>query len=149
MFKRLSDEIPLEVKVISGKAPTLHGINLNFIPWTLEGQNSEIATFDIGVMPLPDSPYARGKCAYKALQYMAAGVVPVVSDVGVNSEVVQDGENGFVASDVEDFYHKIKLLYNNKEMLKKMGAESSLRTKEYYSVDTAVARLDEIFRLKL
>ncbi len=111
---------PLEVKVISGKAPTLHGINLNFIPWTLEGQNSEIATFDIGVMPLPDSPYARGgKCAYKALQYMAAGVVPVVSDVGVNSEVVQDGENGFVASDVEDFYHKIKLLYNNKEMLKR------------------------------
>jgi len=145
VFRRLSKDFPLEVRVISGKPPHLEGINMKFIPWTVETQDFEISQFDVGVMPLPDSPHARGKCAYKAIQYMAAGVVPVVSDVGVNSDVVIDVVTGMVAKDIDNFYDKILYLYKNKDILKSMGEVASRHVTDFYSVNSAVKLVDEIF----
>lgn len=145
VFRKLSGEIPLEVRVISGKEPDMPGVDMKFIPWTVDGQDAEIAKFDAGVMPLPDSPYARGKCAYKALQYMAAGVVPVVSNVGVNADVAEKGKCGLVADNIDDFYTELKYLSKNRGQMREMGENAAKRVREKFSVDYAVDRLDEIF----
>jgi glycosyltransferase involved in cell wall biosynthesis len=144
VFKKLSEDFPMKLNVISGEAPNIEGIDMEFIPWTLDGQDAEIAKLDVGVMPLPDSPHARGKCAYKAIQYMAAGVAPVVSDVGVNAEVVAD--TGLVTESIDDFYDKIKYLYENKDTLKQMGKKAWVRACENYSIDFAVDKIDMLLK---
>jgi glycosyltransferase involved in cell wall biosynthesis len=146
VFQRLSEEIPLEVRVITGVSVRIENVDVKFIPWSLETQEIEIAKCDIGIMPLPDSLHAQGKCAFKAIQYMASGVVPVVSDVGINSCVVLHDETGLVAKNIEDFYSHIKFLYENEDKMKTMGKESRKRAVENYSIDVAVGKLDKVFK---
>lgn len=146
VFQRLSTEIPLEVRVITGIPVDMKNVVVKFIPWHEETQEIEIAKCDIGVMPLPDSLHAQGKCAFKAIQYMASGVVPVVSDVGINSCVVLHNETGLVAKDIEEFYNHIKYLYENKDKMKTMGEKARKRAIENFSIDIAVDKLDKIFQ---
>jgi glycosyltransferase involved in cell wall biosynthesis len=141
---RLSQKIPLELAVISGKPPQMDGVNVRFIPWDVNTQEAELAKLDAGLMPLPDSPHARGKCGYKAIQYMAAGVTPIVSDVGVNKDIVIHGETGLVAENIDDFYNHIMYLYQNPEVNARMGKNARKRAEEHYSLDTAVDNLDRI-----
>ncbi|MBT3882941.1 MAG: glycosyltransferase family 4 protein [Campylobacteraceae bacterium] len=146
VFERLSKELSLEVRMITGKPVNMENVNVNFIPWSLETQEIEIAKFDVGLMPLPDSPHAQGKCAFKAIQYMASGVVPIVSDVGINSCVVSHNVSGLVAKDTEQFYEHIKYLYQNKDKMKDMGEIARKRAVEYFSIDIAVNKLDKLFQ---
>jgi glycosyltransferase involved in cell wall biosynthesis len=146
VFEKLSKEIPLEIRVITGIPIEMKNVDIKFIPWNINTQEIEIAKFDVGVMPLPNSSHAQGKCAYKAIQYMAAGVCPVVSDVGINSCVVLHNETGLVAKDIDDFYNQIKFLYENKSKLQMMGKRSRIRAIEEFSIDVAAEKLNEIFK---
>ena len=146
VFQRLSTEISLEVRVITGIPVNMKNVDVKFIPWCEETQEIEIAKCDIGVMPLPDSLHAQGKCAFKAIQYMASGVVPVVSNVGINSCVVLHNETGLVAKDIEEFYNHIKYLYQNKDKMNIMGENARKRAIEHFSIDIAVDKLDKIFQ---
>ena len=87
--------------VISNVFPDWPEVEMRKVQWTRDGEVDEVRAFDIGLMPLSDSPYARGKCAFKALQYMALGVVPVVSPVGVNETVVVPKITGAHATDTQ------------------------------------------------
>lgn len=97
----------IELVVISSglpdAGPAWDGVRLVHRPWSEAGEAAEIARCDVGVMPLPDSEWARGKCALKLLQYMAAGVPVVASPVGVNADIVRPGENGLLAADSPDW----------------------------------------------
>jgi len=144
VLKKLSEEFPLELRIISSKSIKMEDINTTFIPWSLETQEEEISKFDIGIMPLPDNPYTRGKCGYKALQYMACCIPPVVSDVGVNSEIVRHGVDGFVAKDQEDFYFYLKLLLKDENLRKEMGLNARKRAEENYSIEVISKLLLEL-----
>ena len=84
--------------VISDRPPprSLAALNAEFVRWRPESEVGDLAALDVGVMPLPDGPYERGKCAFKLLQYMALGRPGVASPVGANSEVVTDRVDGFL-----------------------------------------------------
>lgn len=82
------------LSVISDRPHDVPGCPVEHVPWTLEGQGAALARLDVGIMPLQDNAWNRGKCSYKLLQYMAAGVPAVGSPVGMNAEVIVDGENG-------------------------------------------------------
>ena len=84
--------------VISEATVAFDGVPVEHVRWTLGTQEQELANLDVGIMPLADSPWARGKCSYKLLQYMAAELPVVASPVGMNTEVVEDGRNGLLAS---------------------------------------------------
>jgi len=109
-------------------------LGIKGIPWTLEREVEELKDFHIGIMPLPDDKWSKGKCGFKALQYMAMEIPPVVSPVGVNTEIVQDSINGLLATDTDDWVDKISYLIENPEARKTMGKKARQTVVEHYSV---------------
>src|SRR5688572_24648311 len=103
-------------------------------PWRKESEIEDMSEFDIGIMPLPDTEWAKGKCGLKGLQYMALGIPTIMSPVGVNSEIIQDGENGFLASSDEEWVNKLSLLIESFELRKKIGDAGRKTVEEKYSI---------------
>ena len=94
-----------------------------------------IQTFDVGVMPLVDSEEAKAKCGFKALAYMACGVASIVSPVGVNSIIVQDGINGLWAQNEAEWISKLSLLLKNKTLRTQLGREGRKKVEQKYSLE--------------
>lgn len=104
----------------------------------------EIQKFDIGLMPLADNEWNRGKCAFKAIEYMTCGVVPIVSAVGENVYLVRDGENGFLAKTSQDWIEKIMNLYKNRELFTSIGQKAQLTIKNQYSFSANIPKIIKI-----
>lgn len=123
----------------SGKIKALFGFldsKFNCIDWVDYIQLPRlIQTFDIGVMPLRDDNEARGKCGFKALQYMASGVPVVISPVGINKEIVEDGINGFLAKDSSEWIKKLSTLIENEELRDKFSQKGRKTVEEFYSLE--------------
>ena len=98
---------------------------------------------DIGLMPLIDTPRARGKCAFKALQYMGVGTPVVISPVGMNAEVIEDGVHGFFARTSEEWYDRLEKLITDPDLREQMGRKARQRVIELYSFEANYPRLKE------
>ena len=94
----------------------------------------ELSSFDIGIMPLPDDEWAKGKCGLKGLQYMALEIPTIMSPVGVNSQIINSGVNGFLATTDDEYVNAISQLIEDKELRKKVGAEGRKTVVDHYSV---------------
>jgi glycosyltransferase involved in cell wall biosynthesis len=124
----------------------LKGLPIQTRVWAEETEISQVQEFDIGIMPLPDEPFERGKCGYKLIQYMACGKPVVASPVGVNKVIVKDGENGYLASSTDDWYDKLRTLIDNRALRQKMGENGRQLVEEKYSLQVTAPKLVEIFR---
>lgn len=140
-LQQLAQHYPIELRIICSKSIEIEGVPVHFIPWSLDTQEKEIAQFDIGIMPLPDTGHAQGKCGYKALQYMAAGVPPVVSDVGINHEIVAHGETGLVCDNIDDFYGALETLIKNPSLRHTMGDKARQQVENEYSIHVVAEKL--------
>lgn len=119
---------------------------LDMVPWREETEVSEIQKMDIGVMLLTDTPWARGKCGYKLIQYMACGLPVVASPVGVNSQIVEHEVNGFHASTKEEWNEAITTLLNDRELRQKMGREGRRKAERDYSLQLWGPRVAHLLR---
>lgn len=146
VLKNLAARYDFQLRLICDQSLELDGVDVKLVPWDIETQDREIADFDIGIMPLNDSLHANGKCGYKALQYMAAAVPAVVSDVGINSEIVQYGKSGCAAKKIEDFYHAIEHLIISPQERKIIGEASRLEVTEKYSIEVVSRMLATVLR---
>ena len=136
-LQRLTEMFPgLKLKVISDKALQLDGVHVENDPWRLETEQANLASFDIGIMPLWDSVWTRGKCGYKILQYMGVGTAVVASDVGVNNEIISNGENGFLARTQEDWVEALSSLIRNAEQRKAFGLRGRELIEKRYSLES-------------
>lgn len=140
-LKKLAREYPIELRVISDNHFELDGVVVKNIPWDLSTQYSEISKFDIGIMPLPKNSWTKGKCSYKALQYMATGVPVVATNWGYNSYVIEDGKNGLLAENSDEFYEKLKFLIDNPSSAHKIGVAGHSFIEQEYSIEIIGARL--------
>ena len=100
-------------------------------PWSLETQAHDLASCDIGLAPLPDDRFSRGKCGFKILQYAAAGLPVIASPVGCNSSYVEDGIDGLHAPNPNDWVEKISQLLNQPETRKQMGEQAKLKSAQF------------------
>ncbi|MBN2681306.1 MAG: glycosyltransferase family 4 protein [Bacteroidales bacterium] len=132
-------------KVIGDASYTNEQLDIKGIAWQKSNEIEELSEFDIGIMPLPDSEWAKGKCGLKGLQYMALEIPTIMSPVGVNSEIISDGENGFLADSDEQWVDRISLLIENKELRNKIGSEGRKTVIEKYSVESQKHRYLEAF----
>tara|TARA_B100000315_G_scaffold248750_1_gene278966 strand:- start:192 stop:1280 length:1089 start_codon:yes stop_codon:yes gene_type:complete len=121
-------------KVIGDESYRNKELGIVGLPWRIEEEVKELSSFDIGIMPLPDDDWARGKCGLKGLQYMALETATVMSPVGVNSEIICSGENGFLADSVEDWVNKLSELIENESLRKNFGEEGRKTVMMKYSV---------------
>lgn len=128
--------------VISDRPPphSLAALNAQFVRWRPESEVADLASLDIGVMPLPDLPYERGKCAFKLLQYMALGRPGVASPVGANSEVVTDRRDGFLPDSEDDWVEALTLLIRDPALRQDVGARARARVEEAYSLSVVADR---------
>ena len=102
--------------------------------WDSETELNELMTFDIGITPLPDNEWTRGKCGFKTLQYMSMAIPVVSSPVGVNTEIILDGINGFLARNEEEWIEKLTLLIENPELRQRIGIAGRKTVEGKYSV---------------
>jgi glycosyltransferase involved in cell wall biosynthesis len=133
VLKKLSKIFDIELVTIGAHEFIMEGVKVICYPWTCEIQKEKIKDFDLGIMPLKDTPWEKGKCAYKLLQYMAAGVPVLASAVGANNDVVREGVNGYLASNEEDWEEKLLLCLQNRVSLMTLGENAYEIVKEHYS----------------
>lgn len=146
-LKSLAEEYPqLRLKVVSDSFPSLQGIPVEEKRWSGEEEAADLCTFDIGLMPLTNDPYSRGKCGFKILQYMAAGVPVVCSPVGMNREIVEDGVQGFWASSGEDWRQRLASLIEDPKKRATMGLAGRKRVSETYTLRVNAPKLAMLIR---
>jgi glycosyltransferase involved in cell wall biosynthesis len=119
-------------------APFLADIDLEYVRWTPDREVSALAAGHVGVMPLADTPYNRGKCAFKLIQYMARAMPVVCSPVGANREVVRDGVDGLHASSPAAWVDALLALARDRELRLRLGADARRRIEDAYSVTAVV-----------
>jgi len=130
--KKYGDRI--QVKVIGDASYVNEELGIRGIAWSSAKEIEELSGIDIGIMPLPDDEWTKGKCGLKGLQYMALEIPTVMSPVGVNTEIIRDGENGFLAGEINEWVEKISHLVESEELRKSMGAAARKTVEEKYSV---------------
>ncbi len=123
-------------KVISDVPYEGHLDSLENIRWNKNTEVDDLRKIDIGIMPLPDDNWARGKCGFKGLQYMSLAIPAVMSPVGVNTEIVKDGENGFLADSESEWIEKLSMLIESPDFRKKLGASGRKTVEEKYSYNS-------------
>ncbi len=135
VFRKLSSRFKnIKIKVIGGDFH-INGLpNIISQPWSLDSEIECLKTFDIGIMPMPDNDWTRGKCGFKAILYMGMAIPCVCSPVGVNKEIVQDGVNGFLADSDEEWFNKLSILIEDSGLRRKMGCLGRKTIEERYSV---------------
>jgi glycosyltransferase involved in cell wall biosynthesis len=136
----------ISIKVIGDGTYVNEELGIRGLPWRKDDEIKELSSFDIGIMPLPDDEWAKGKCGLKGLQYMALGIPTIMSPVGVNTEIIQDGENGMLATAVEEWIAKIERLINDPDLRHKMGRKARQTVEEKYSVNAWKDRYLELFK---
>jgi glycosyltransferase involved in cell wall biosynthesis len=122
------------LRIVADATPDLPGLRIEFKPWRADEEVADLHGFDVGIMPLRDSLWNRGKGGYKLLQYMAAGLPAIASPVGINSEIVQHGENGFLAKDPTDWRNHLLTLANQPELRKRIGHAARKTVEQHYSL---------------
>jgi len=127
-----------DVRLVGVGAPPA-GLRATCVPWNADTEVAEIGQFDVGIMPLPDTPWERGKCAYKLIQYMACGVPVVASDVGVNRVVV--GDAGLIVGQGMDWLAALRKIRDDPAVRKRAATEARRRVTETFSKDGVAEQL--------
>jgi glycosyltransferase involved in cell wall biosynthesis len=145
-LQKLAQHERFRLRVIGTPEYRLEGVEVEARPWRPETELDDLRPVDIGVMPLPDNQWSRGKCGLKALQFMALGTPTICSPVGVNTEIVRDGENGFIAGTEAEWVEKLGRLLRSAELREKMGAAGRATVEQGYSAVAQAPRVYEIFQ---
>jgi glycosyltransferase involved in cell wall biosynthesis len=132
---QLSKRFPdLKLKIVADEFFEIHGLEVEKKEWSSTEEIKDLHSFDIGLMPLSDDAWTRGKCGFKLLQCMAVGLPVVCSPVGMNREIVTDGVEGFWAGSENEWIGKLSTLIQDYELCKSMGKKGRNKVEEKYSL---------------
>lgn len=131
-LQKLNEKYRIKLKIIGGDTK-LCNINIENIKWKEETESLEILNSDIGIMPLEDTYWEKGKCGFKLIQYMGCGLPVVASPAPANEEIIIQGENGFIARNDEEWYTYLERLILDEKLRRKIGTKNRKRIEEKYS----------------
>lgn len=144
-LSRVLSAVPgARLRILSDRHPSLRSIprnRLEFVRWTESHEVADIQRMDIGIMPLPDTEWARGKCSFKMIQYMACGLPVVVSPVGMNAEILSLGPCGLPASTEDDWVDGLVTMLRSARLRESLGAEGRRITLAHFSVEVLSPKL--------
>lgn len=144
----LQKKYDFEFRVICDHDPGFPQLkNYRFVPWRLESEVEDLATFDIGLMPVPDGAWEKGKVGFKAIQYSALEIAPVVSSTGSGREVVVEGETGLVVDNTFSAWHgALESLLARRDLIKKYGSAAREHILRHYSVASTAPTYIRLFQ---
>jgi glycosyltransferase involved in cell wall biosynthesis len=145
VIQQLEREYPIRFVVIANKRPTFNVKSLEFIEWNQETEIDDLLRFDIGLMPLPDDIWAKGKCGFKALQYMALGIPTVASPVGVNTTIIENEVDGFLCDNDADWLHTLVRLTKDPDLRIRIGKTGIDKINRNYSVEANTENFLKLF----
>jgi glycosyltransferase involved in cell wall biosynthesis len=149
-ISRLSHALPqnrkLRLLLVGGTMPSAGGYIVEAMPWSIDNECDALARIDVGLMPMPDNAWTRGKSAYKALQYMSAGIPVVGDDVGVASKVIDSGRGGFVVRSEDEWDEALIALARDAKLRARVGDHGRRRVAEDYSVERWAPVVAQILR---
>jgi glycosyltransferase involved in cell wall biosynthesis len=146
VLQELAKTEKFRVRVIGTPNYKIPGVDTEAMQWRSATELDDLREIDIGLMPLPDEDWSRGKCGLKALQYMALGIPTICSPVGVNSTIIKDGENGYLADGTAEWVEKLKLMLHSPELRRRIGMAGRKTVEDEYSAKVIAPRVLEIFR---
>jgi len=149
VMQKLVQKYPqVTVRIVSEHPPlkeVLDGVPFEYQKWTAGAELDDLCGFDIGIMPLEDNSWSRGKCGFKLIQYMACGKPVVASPIGANTAIVDDGENGFLVTDETGWIEKLSLLLENPETRRAFGHKARRKIEAQYSTEVNQAKFIKLF----
>lgn len=141
----LAQEGPVKLLAVGAKPLSIPGVEVEVRAWSEDREVADLLECDLGIMPLPDNPWTRGKCAFKLIQYMACGLPCIASPVGANREVVST-ESGLLASDTQQWLHTLRTLRDDPQLRQRLGAAGRERVERDFCMQSQVGRLARIIR---
>jgi len=145
-LEKLAKTQRFRLHVIGASDYQLEGIDIQTTRWRSETEVEDLSNIDIGVMPLPNDAWSKGKCGLKALQFMALGIPTICSPVGVNVDIIRDNENGLLAESEDEWVEKLTMLLESSQLRERLGQAGRATVEEKYSARTQAPRVYEIFR---
>ena len=145
-LKKLAEKESFRLRVIGTPAYECPPVDVEAMPWRAETELEDLSEIDIGMMPLPDDRWSKGKCGLKALQFMAIGIPTICSPVGVNTDIIHDDQNGFIAATEYEWVEKLTRLLRSAELRQRLGHAGRVTVEEKYSAITQTPRVYEIFK---
>jgi glycosyltransferase involved in cell wall biosynthesis len=141
VFRNLANKYPIELRIVSSHDYQSSNIRVDNRKWTLATEVDDLCSFDIGIMPLPDDEWTRGKSGCKAVQYLAVGVPAICSPVGVANEIICDDLNGYLAKTASEWFSKLSILIEDPALRTKMGNHGRELVLEKYSIQAVAPHL--------
>lgn len=137
---------PIRIRVVCDGRPVLRGLPVEAVRWSPATEVAELQGFDIGLMPLQDDAWSRGKCGLKLLQYQACGVAACASPVGVNRELVEDGVSGFLPASGPEWVERLEWLCEDAALRRKLGDAGREHVVARFSLQAWAPRLAGLYR---
>jgi len=145
-LRSLAERYRFRFVVIGTEQVEIQGVDIETRPWRSETEVPDLWDLDIGIMPLPDDPWTRGKCAMKAIQYLGVGIPAVVSPVGANREAVRHGENGFWAASDGEWVTYLGRLLEDSDLRNRMGEAALATVDRDFSAEVQAPRVAAILK---
>jgi glycosyltransferase involved in cell wall biosynthesis len=146
IVKQLEQNYLFRFVVIADKDPCLPLKSFQFLKWNKETEINDLLNIHIGIMPLPDSEFERGKCGFKIIQFLALGIPAVASPVGVNKNIIEKDVNGFLCATKEEWYTALEKLLSDEKLREEMGIAGRKKIAENYSVKSNAANFLWLFQ---
>lgn len=146
VFCRVADQRQIEVRLIGSGDVSLPGVPYEVREWSEETEVDDLRDIDVGIMPLHDTPWTRGKCGFKLIQYMGTWKPVVASPVGVNSEIIQDGVHGYLADSKEEWVESLLDLCDNPNRRRMMGKHGRERVQNKYCFEVTAPNFCRIIK---
>lgn len=134
----------LAVQIVGDAPEFLHNLPVQFLSWEEDAEVNSIQQFDVGIMPLPDTHWAKGKCGYKLIQYMACGLPVIASPVGANTAIVRHEENGFLADTHAEWIRYILRLRDDRSARNRLGMNGRRTVEQKYSLQVTAPRVADL-----
>ena len=145
-LQKLARQTRFRLRVIGTPTYKLDDIEVEAMSWRSATELEDLNSIDIGIMPLPDDLWSKGKCGLKALQFMALGIPTVCSPVGVNTEIIHDGKNGFIANSEDEWVEKLSRLLQSADLRNQLGHAGRTTVEARYSANVQAPRVFELLR---
>jgi glycosyltransferase involved in cell wall biosynthesis len=147
VLQKIESRYPeVRILVIADQKPDFDLRSLEFMPWSKSTEIEDLMKIDIGIMPLPDDEWAKGKCGFKALQYMSLKIPTIASPVGVNTVIIDHGVNGFLATTDEEWSTALEQLISDTAKRSGMGEAGQSTVVDHYSVTATASSFISLFQ---